>query len=904
MAWPDTSLPIEVKLELSADLTADPTGYTFATDITSYTFDRDGNSSIVIQRGRQDEMSQSQPSSCTLTANNRDGRFSPRNPVGAYYPGLRRNTPIRVRVNPGSGLTTRYVGFVSEWPPRWDPAEKDHNVPVRADGVLRRLQQGASPLKSALFRAMTAVSAVAPVHYWPLEDGSDASQASNVVTGGPSLALVDPAILGAGGVTGAASCVDFTPGGQLLGTLPPVATSDFTISLAASWAGTNSSTLVQLSGVGFPQLRIYTDAGVLKIDGPDTGTLTGTAVNDGLSHHIAFTLHDTGGGQSSLKFRIDGVEVATAIVFADLTSSPTSITFNLPATADANGPRVAHVALYNSINNTDLGSAARGYAGEVSGTRFARLCAEESIQTNVAAGSTEAMGPQSVKTLPDLLRECEAAEEGLIVERVDGRLGFDPHSVRENQTVALTLDYAARHVSPPLEPTDDDQRIRNDVTVIRAGGSKSTVVDQDGPVGITAVGRYDEGVELNLYTDSQPYNHAGWRVNLGTVDGLRFPTVTVNLRRNNSLTASFLALDIGDRIKITNLPDIISYDDADLIVEGYTEQISQKNWVITFNCAPYRPWKAFTLANTSGDTGEFLGRLAPDSMDLLVARDTTQTSWTVATVPKFTVDSDDYPMTLKVAGERVTATAVSAVTASFVAAGTAAHADNASVTPGLPAGLQAGDLILVLAAIRNTSFTAATPSGYHSICDNTNQRLFAKIASGSEAAPTVTFTGGAAGDTCSAQACAFRGVGGALLLSRTQANGSAQDIAVPPLAVHDIVDTLGNLVRDAVLVYIGWKQDDWTSVAPVTSFTEIGEPSSTLGNDQGITWDYQLPGAPTTASGSFVVTGGAAAISFSGVVVLRSDVVTLTVTRSVNGVVKSQALDADIEIDEPMVLAL
>ena len=70
MAWPDTSLVGEVCLELNADLTASPTGYSFATDITSLTFDRDGDSSIVIRRGRQDEQSQMPPSTCELTVDN------------------------------------------------------------------------------------------------------------------------------------------------------------------------------------------------------------------------------------------------------------------------------------------------------------------------------------------------------------------------------------------------------------------------------------------------------------------------------------------------------------------------------------------------------------------------------------------------------------------------------------------------------------------------------------------------------------------------------------------------------------------------------------------------------------------------------------------------------------------
>ena len=51
-----------------------------------------------IQLGRQDESSQISPASCSMTLNNRDGRFTTRNPVGAYYGTIGQNTPFRLSV--------------------------------------------------------------------------------------------------------------------------------------------------------------------------------------------------------------------------------------------------------------------------------------------------------------------------------------------------------------------------------------------------------------------------------------------------------------------------------------------------------------------------------------------------------------------------------------------------------------------------------------------------------------------------------------------------------------------------------------------------------------------------------------------------------------------------------------
>lgn len=63
------------------------------TDITDRVYQRDP---ISIRRGRSNESARVDPGSCSLTLDNRDGNFSPRNPTGAYYGLLGRNTPLRV----------------------------------------------------------------------------------------------------------------------------------------------------------------------------------------------------------------------------------------------------------------------------------------------------------------------------------------------------------------------------------------------------------------------------------------------------------------------------------------------------------------------------------------------------------------------------------------------------------------------------------------------------------------------------------------------------------------------------------------------------------------------------------------------------------------------------------------
>jgi hypothetical protein len=198
-------------------------------------------------------------------------------------------------------------------------------------------------------------------------------------------------------------------------------------------------------------------------------------------------------------------------------------------------------------------------------------------------------------------------------------------------------------------------------------------------------------------------------------------------------------------------------------------------------------------------------------------------------------------------------------TITYRGAGVADSGDNATLTPGLPSGLVQGDGLLLFAAIRNTSATVDTPAGWSAVGDVGNGAVFVRLYHHGDTAPEVTFSGGSAGDTTVAQIAAFQGteIDPATLTHAmaSQVNGSAQDIATPALAV-----TLDN----CVVLYYGWKQDDFDSSTQPSGSTEVGEVSSTDGDDTGITWAFVTQTtAANIAADSFTLTGGAAAISRS-----------------------------------------
>lgn len=202
--------------------------------------------------------------------------------------------------------------------------------------------------------------------------------------------------------------------------------------------------------------------------------------------------------------------------------------------------------------------------------------------------------------------------------------------------------------------------------------------------------------------------------------------------------------------------------------------------------------------------------------------------------------------------------------------------NNASLAVAYNGSTATGDLILIYATIRNTAATVNTPAGWTRLVDMGNAVLFGKYQDGA-AAPTVTFSGGAAGDDTTAQCTTYRNAELLPVTLNTQSNASAQNIAVPALSPP---------VAPTVVVALGWKQDDWSSAPTITGFVnELGQVPATAGNDSGHVW-WTKPRTTTTPEGTnvFVVTGGGAAISkaamaaFAKRAYLQRDTQTITPT--------------------------
>lgn len=174
-------------------------------------------------------------------------------------------------------------------------------------------------------------------------------------------------------------------------------------------------------------------------------------------------------------------------------------------------------------------------------------------------------------------------------------------------TPVLALDYTKAHISPPFEPTDDDQRTVNDVTAKRMEGGEARSVVTEGPMSVNppplGVGRYDQSVELNVETDDQLPGQAGWRTHLGTVDEYRYPRIRVDLTRNTDLREEVTSLDSGDKIIIDNPPPWLPPEPIEALVEGYTEEIDLFSWNVVMNASPASPFEVGELEEVPSEAG-------------------------------------------------------------------------------------------------------------------------------------------------------------------------------------------------------------------------------------------------------------------------------------------------------------
>lgn len=215
---------------------------------------------------------------------------------------------------------------------------------------------------------------------------------------------------------------------------------------------------------------------------------------------------------------------------------------------------------------------------------------------------------------------------------------------------------------------------------------------------------------------------------------------------------------------------------------------------------------------------------------------------------------DDYEFVAGVANTyRVTA--IDAAQIQAISAGAFTTANNGPVVPPLPAGILAGNMMILTATHQNTAATVNTPAGWTLLAGGASHfATFYRVYQPGDTAPTVTFSGGAAGQSCSATIRGFTNAGPPVHLT-TQTNASAQNVAYP-----------GTSQPHKGIVYLlhEWKQSTGTGVAVPLEFNADpwgGFNTAGASAESQIIWRTVGDAWHTITAGTSAWSGGAAAVS-------------------------------------------
>lgn len=612
----------------------------------------------------------------------------------------------------------RFWGELASLPRKGDSTGVDLYIPATASGTIRRLTQGASPLRSPMYRNFTQYT---PHGYWPLEDGSDSTMAASAVSNGTAATASGVSFGATSGLPGASKVIAFNSAtGQILGFTNPVAGTGtvsfvFYVKLSALPAsGTPSLVTLICTGATASRIEIALNATTWRIDfynnaGTNLGgsSTLNTDINPAGQWVGYNLLLETSGSDMTYSQRWDVAGDFAGGTGPDTISSATvkPITkFTARATNDAAyaDAQLSHFFMSTQALNlvdSNFRQASIAYLGETAAARMDRMLSEESIPFEIIGfySDTAAMGYQSIGTLMDNIYECWDADGGIGGDLRNAlSIGYRTRVDLERRS-DITLVYTDSHLSEVPESTDDDQGFANDVTVSRKNGSSARVTIDEGPTSVSSppdgVGAYPVDITLNLGDDSAVPDAAGWIALVQSWDSDRFPAVTAGMHRSELLNDSTIfsevaSLNLGDTLVLNDLPSWMSPDDVPEIVQGYTETLSKFMWNLKFNCTPAGAYQSVGVL----DDDSFQPRT--DGTTHSIGSDVTTTGTSISLVTdagsEIWVDStnypDEFPFDVIIGGEVMTMTAISG--SSSPQAGTVTRSVN-----GVVKAHSAGDLV-------------------------------------------------------------------------------------------------------------------------------------------------------------------------------------------------------------------
>jgi len=842
----------------------------------------------------------------------------------------------------GAILTNRHIrmaGEVPAWPPTRDRSGNDNYVSITPAGVTRRMDAGNKPTDSALLRFIRASN---PIECWPLTDGVDSLGGASLVGGRDMFYALDPGFgqdlpvfqggklkdwiedvflfkaetvgVLSGGVpnsTAAASSwsVDFFIAGGGDG-------ASGTLEINDRGAGTDSDNRYRFQVAFFGstnEISCYRGAfGETASSGAFLGTISNANFNDGRGHHIRVTI-DPLATTTDFYVYIDGVQRLSGNMSGIVFKAARDIRFNWGlvtgggiTTADQS---VGFITYWDGNGPTagEMYDAFTGFQGERAGDRVVRLATEAGYTASVAGETVfqQRMGIQGSKKLLELMNDSARTNFGYLLDARDRtEVIHRGQSTLWNQPPAVTLDFKAGLISAPFKPVDDDKLTENDVSIKREYGSvPAREVREDGKLSVLdpedgGVGRYDKAYTYSVQTDAQARQVAGMRVHLGTYDGVRYTRITLDLAnpRVFQMIDDILRIDIGDKLRLTRVPDDHGPDDVDVLVIGYTEEVGPDVWRITFNCVPGEPWTAGVVGSTT------YGRADTAGCELKEALDASETAVDVFTtaVARW-IDSPTYasefPFDVRTGGEvlRVTA-ADSAIRDTFTRSVTDGWGTPTVGSAWTNTGGAASDFD-VTGSVGTHTLTSVNVSRYSvTPSPSADVDLVVSVASSALATGGSQFAGPVAryldGNNTYYARLAFNTTQTLTLVLQKRVAGAQTDLTTVTVPGTHAAGTFFK-VR---LQVIG---------------TTLRAKAWPVADPEPVVWQTSTTDSDLTAAGSVGVRSILASgntntlpvtVSFDNFALLNPQ--TLTVTRSVNGVTKSHSSGQAISLARPVYAAM
>lgn len=597
---PGAQFFVTVEVGFADSPASDLTAVTW-TDITAYVRLSDG---ISLTRGRQDETGQVGAGTLVMSLNNRDGRFTPDNTSGAYYPNVKLRRPIRVTVYYDRATFNVWTGYVESWGEGWNNGIQPF-VRVQASDIMARLS-------ARTMRALTVEEQAYddPVLLYPLNDSegsttagdqSDTPRDTLAVTqagSGGTITFGTSGLLGADPDEGVAVFTrgDATNGKYLqraYSRLPELAgvsgvTLECFVYIPVSVSGTiRVVELSEAASSNLIALDLVANApkATLTLGSTQTATSAG-ALNDGAWHHLA-AWYDG----ASLVLYVDGTAAATSVA-AYGTATFDRLTVGATAAGGSlfNG-WLSGVAAYalalSAARITAHADGADGATGESSLARFNRIVrlAVGSWAQSASASTPEAtMGAQPFagQSAASLLYQVQDAEIAPVYVGPDGLPAWQARADRQPTLTPTTVD--ATVVDPSTGFTTSDQLLTNSVTYSRPAGATVTIADA---TSVADFGKVSDSRTIYYDSDAQLTSAANYIVNTRSLPRLRTGDLTLNLTTiAASVTMSdLLGLDVGSVLRVDNLPRG-SGTFVDVFVEGVNDYISTQTWRRTLNTSP------------------------------------------------------------------------------------------------------------------------------------------------------------------------------------------------------------------------------------------------------------------------------------------------------------------------------